>query len=105
MSAAAQIALQNAVNGLLIGGTYATVAVGFSLVWGTLNVVNIAHGALVMLGAYVTYWLFSLYHIDPLLALPLTGAESSTVSKIVYSVPAPSWPTASTATLTMPNRP
>ena len=74
MSAAAQIALQNAVNGLLIGGTYATVAVGFSLVWGTLNVVNIAHGALVMLGAYVTYWLFSLYHIDPLLALPLTGA-------------------------------
>ncbi len=74
MSPAAQIALQNAINGLLIGGTYATVAVGFSLVWGTLNVVNIAHGALVMLGAYTTYWLFTLYHIDPLLSLPLTGA-------------------------------
>lgn len=74
MSAAAQIALQNAINGLLIGGTYATVAVGFSLVWGILNVINIAHGALVMLGAYVTYWLFTLYHIDPLLSLPLTGA-------------------------------
>ena len=74
MSTAAQIALQNAVNGLLIGGTYATVAVGFSLVWGILNVINIAHGALVMLGAYVTYWLFTLYHVDPLLSLPLTGA-------------------------------
>lgn len=74
MSAAAQIALQNGINGLLIGGTYATVAVGFSLVWGILNVINIAHGALVMLGAYVTYWLFTLYHIDPLLSLPLTGA-------------------------------
>lgn len=74
MSAAAQIALQNAINGLLIGGTYAAVAVGFSLVWGILNVINIAHGALVMLGAYVTYWLFTLYHIDPLLSLPLTGA-------------------------------
>ncbi len=74
MSAAAQIALQNAINGLLIGGTYATVAVGFSLVWGILNVINIAHGALVMLGAYVTYWLFTLYHVDPLLSLPLTGA-------------------------------
>ena len=74
MSAAAQIALQNAINGLVIGGTYATVAVGFSLVWGILNVINIAHGALVMLGAYVTYWLFTLYHIDPLLSLPLTGA-------------------------------
>jgi branched-chain amino acid transport system permease protein len=74
VSAAAQIALQNAINGLLIGGTYATIAVGFSLVWGILNVINIAHGALVMLGAYVTYWLFTLYHIDPLLSLPLTGA-------------------------------
>lgn len=74
MSAAAQIALQNAINGLLIGGTYAAVAVGFSLVWGILNVINIAHGALVMLGAYITYWLFTLYHIDPLLSLPLTGA-------------------------------
>jgi len=74
VSAAAQIALQNAINGLVIGGTYATVAVGFSLVWGILNVINIAHGALVMLGAYVTYWLFTLYHIDPLLSLPLTGA-------------------------------
>jgi branched-chain amino acid transport system permease protein len=74
VSVAAQIALQNAINGLLIGGTYATVAVGFSLVWGILNVINIAHGALVMLGAYVTYWLFTLYHVDPLLSLPLTGA-------------------------------
>ena len=74
MNAAAQIALQNAVNGLLVGGTYATVAVGFSLVWGVLNVVNLAHGALVMLGAYVTYWLFTLYHVDPLLALPAAGA-------------------------------
>ncbi|HKV43299.1 MAG TPA: branched-chain amino acid ABC transporter permease [bacterium] len=74
MSDAAQVALQNAINGLLIGGTYATVAVGFSMVWGILNIINIAHGALVMLGAYVTYWLFTLYHIDPLLSLPLTAA-------------------------------
>jgi branched-chain amino acid transport system permease protein len=74
VSPPAQIALQNAVNGLLIGGTYATVAVGFSLVWGILNVINIAHGALVMLGAYATYWLFTLYHVDPLLSLPLSAA-------------------------------
>ncbi len=74
MSVAVQIALQNAVNGLLLGGTYATVALGFSLVWGILNVVNLAHGSLVMLGAYVTYWLFTAYHVDPLLALPVAGA-------------------------------
>jgi branched-chain amino acid transport system permease protein len=69
----ASIALQNAVNGLLLGGTYATVAIGFSLVWGVLNIVNLAHGALVMLGAYLTYWLFTLYGIDPFLALPITA--------------------------------
>jgi len=73
VSAGAQLALQNLLNGLLLGGTYAMVAVGFSLVWGVLNIVNLAHGALVMLGAYVTYWLFTVYHVDPLLSLPLTA--------------------------------
>ncbi len=74
MSVTAQIALQNMINGLLIGGTYATVALGFSLVWGILNIVNLAQGALVMLGAYATFWLWTLYHLDPLLALPLVAA-------------------------------
>lgn len=74
MSAGLEIALQNAVNGLLIGGTYATVALGFSLVWGVLGVVNLAHGALIMLGAYATFWLFTLSHVDPLLGLPLVAA-------------------------------
>jgi branched-chain amino acid transport system permease protein len=74
VSPSLQIALQNAVNGLLIGGTYATVGLGMSLVWGVLNVINIAHGAFVMLGAYATYWLFTLYGIDPFAALPLAGA-------------------------------
>ena len=74
MNTTVQIALQDAINGLLLGGTYATVAVGFSLVWGVLNVVNLAHGALVMLGAYLTYWLFTAHHMDPLLSLPLCAA-------------------------------
>jgi branched-chain amino acid transport system permease protein len=77
MSVTIQLALQNAVNGLLLGATYAAVAVGFSLVWGILNVVNLAHGALVMLGAYVIYWLFTTYHVDPLVALPIAGLALS----------------------------
>jgi branched-chain amino acid transport system permease protein len=68
-----QVALQNAVNAVLLGAMYALIGVGFSLVWGVLNVVNLAHGALVMVGAYLTYWLFTGYGIDPLLALPITG--------------------------------
>lgn len=47
---------QYLINGLLLGGLYACIAVGFSLVWGVLNVVNMLHGASVVLGAYFTFY-------------------------------------------------
>ena len=56
---------QYIINGLLIGGLYACLAVGFSLVWGVLNVINMMHGTLVVLGAY-----FCLYGVQQL-GLPL----------------------------------
>jgi branched-chain amino acid transport system permease protein len=59
--------LQALVNGLLLGGIYAIVALGFSLVWGVMNVINISHGAFVMLGAFATYWLFVRLGLDPFL--------------------------------------
>jgi branched-chain amino acid transport system permease protein len=65
--------LQQIVLGLLVGGVYVAVAVGFSLVWGILNIVNLAHGALVMTGAYLTWWLFATYHVDPFLSLPVVA--------------------------------
>jgi branched-chain amino acid transport system permease protein len=60
-------------NGILLGGLYALMALGLALVWGVLNIVNLSHGALIMLGAYATYYLFTLAHIDPFAALPLTA--------------------------------
>jgi branched-chain amino acid transport system permease protein len=42
---------QSVVNGLRLGGVYGCVGLGFSLVWGVTNVINLAHGALIMLGA------------------------------------------------------
>jgi branched-chain amino acid transport system permease protein len=63
---------QVVVNFLLVGCFYAAVAVGFSLVWGIMNIVNLAHGALMILGAYVSYWLFSQVHIDPFIGIFLT---------------------------------
>jgi len=59
-------------NGVLIGGIYASVAVGFSLIFGVLRIVNIVHGEFIMLGAFITYWLYKLMGIDPFLSLPLT---------------------------------
>jgi branched-chain amino acid transport system permease protein len=58
------------VNGVLLGGLYALMALGLALVWGVLNIVNIAHGAFIMLGAYVCYYLFSGLGLDPFAALP-----------------------------------
>ncbi|WP_206615439.1 branched-chain amino acid ABC transporter permease [Solirhodobacter olei] len=58
-------------NGVLLGGLYGLMALGMALVWGVLNIVNLSHGALIMLGGYVTYYLFTLAGIDPFVALPI----------------------------------
>jgi branched-chain amino acid transport system permease protein len=60
------------VNGILLGGLYGIMALGMSLIWGVMNIVNIAHGALIMLGAYLTFWTFTLWGWDPFLSLPVT---------------------------------
>lgn len=59
------------VNGILLGGLYGLMALGMGLVWGVLNIVNLAHGALIMLGGYAVYYLYTIAGIDPFLALPL----------------------------------
>lgn len=66
--------LQQVVLGLLLGGVYVGVAIGFSLVWGILNIVNLAHGALVVIGAYCTWLLFSKTGLDPFITLPVDAA-------------------------------
>ncbi len=67
--------LQIIANGILLGGLYALMALGLALVWGVLNIVNLAHGAFIMLGAYVAFYLFTLLHLDPFAALPLCMAS------------------------------
>jgi branched-chain amino acid transport system permease protein len=62
------------VNGTLQGGLYAVMALGLALVWGVLNIVNLAHGAFIMLGAYASWYLYTYLHIDPFLGLPITAA-------------------------------
>ena len=61
--------LQGVVSGLLAGGLYALVALGLALIFGVMRVINIAHGALLMLGAYTTYWLFALVGMNPFASL------------------------------------
>ena len=66
--------LQATIYGLLQGGLLALVAVGFSLVWGVMNVVNLAHGSFVVVGAYVAYALNSWLGLDPFLGMFVAAA-------------------------------
>jgi branched-chain amino acid transport system permease protein len=60
---------QNVTSGILVGGLYGLAALGLSLVFGVLKILNVAHGELIMIGGYVAFWMFNLYGIDPFLAL------------------------------------
>jgi branched-chain amino acid transport system permease protein len=61
------------VNGILLGGLYAVMAFGLALVWGVLNIVNLAHGAFIMLGGYLAWHLYHIAGLDPFLGLPITA--------------------------------
>jgi branched-chain amino acid transport system permease protein len=58
----------------LLGGLYACIAIGFSIIWGVMNLINLAHGSMIIVGAYVTFMVSSYTGIDPFLTLPLSGA-------------------------------
>ncbi len=61
--------LQIVINGILKGGLYALMALGMSLIWGVMDIINIAHGSFIMLGAFTTYWLWHLMGLDPFAGL------------------------------------
>jgi len=67
------VLLQVGVNGLLLGGLYAAVAAGFSLVWGVLNIVNILHGSAIVVGSYVAFFAWTVLGLHPFLAAPLAA--------------------------------
>jgi branched-chain amino acid transport system permease protein len=65
--------LQAAAYGLVQGGLLALVAVGFSLVWGVMNVINLSHGALAVAGAYIAWQLNLRFGLDPFVAVPVVA--------------------------------
>jgi branched-chain amino acid transport system permease protein len=67
------IYLQIAANGLVLGGLYACIAVGFSLVWGVLNVINILHGTFIVLGSYIAYFAYVHAGIHPFVSVVIAG--------------------------------
>ncbi|MEK7836998.1 MAG: branched-chain amino acid ABC transporter permease, partial [candidate division NC10 bacterium] len=71
-------------NGLLVGGIYVLAAIGISLLFGVMRIVNFAHGEFIMLGAYAAYWGFTLWGLDPILTLPASLLAVAAVAAVVY---------------------
>jgi branched-chain amino acid transport system permease protein len=68
---APEILLPAILNGIATGAVYALVALGLTLIYGVLHIVNFAHGSLLMLALYGVYFLYTLLGIDPYAALPI----------------------------------
>jgi branched-chain amino acid transport system permease protein len=64
--------LQLLINGLLRGSIYALAAIGMTVIFGVMNIINFAHGALMMIAMYITYFLFTLLGMDPYLSLVIS---------------------------------
>ena len=74
---------QVVVSGILAGGLYAMVALGLALIFGVMRVINIAHGPLLMLGAYATFFLYSRLDVNPFLTVPLSMAALFVVGMLL----------------------
>ena len=78
--------IQILILGLALGGVYALMGAGLSLVFGVMRIVNLAHPSLIMMGAYVAYWAFRLYGIDPLVILPVAMIILAATGLILYKL-------------------
>jgi branched-chain amino acid transport system permease protein len=79
-----EIVLQTLASGLLIGLIYALVAIGLTLIFGVMDIVNFSHGEFLMFGMYSSFWLYATYHWDPIYTLPLTGIFLFGIGVLVY---------------------
>jgi len=66
-----QLLAGNLVHGLLLGGVYGVATMGLSLIFGVMNVVNVGHGAFIMVGAFIVLTLFTALGVSPVLAIPV----------------------------------
>ena len=82
----ADIVLQSVVSGLMFGGVIALVAVGVSLIWGVMDLINFAYGEYLMWAMYLTYFLYAGAGIEPVLTLPLNAVALFAAGVLTYKL-------------------
>ncbi|MBB3397344.1 MULTISPECIES: branched-chain amino acid ABC transporter permease [unclassified Rhizobium] len=78
--------IQILVLGLALGGVIALMGSGLSLVFGVMRIVNLAHPALIIGGAYIAYWAFKMLGLDPILMLPVASIVMAVVGVVLYKL-------------------
>jgi branched-chain amino acid transport system permease protein len=73
------------INGISVGAVYALVSIGLALLFGVMKFLNIAHGTLIVLGGYVSYWLFTKLQVDPYLSIVLVFIVMFLVGLLVFT--------------------
>ncbi len=78
--------LQTIFTGCITGGIYALIAVGLNLIYGTMRLLNIAHGEVIMIGAYIAYWLFTLYGVSPFFSLIFSALVAMVLGIVICKI-------------------
>ncbi len=78
--------LQVLLTGALVGSVYSLVAVGLTLVWGLMDIINFAHGDMMMISMYVVFWLYTLLKFDPLISLPISAGITALLGILIYKL-------------------
>jgi len=80
--------IQVIISGLMIGGVYALISLGLTLIFGVVRIINFAHGEFLMLGMYTSYWLFQLFGLDPyfsiLVIAPLFFIFGMLIQRVIF---------------------
>jgi branched-chain amino acid transport system permease protein len=72
--------------GLMLGGVYALMASGMTLIFGVMRIVNLAHAAFIVLAAYITFWLFKIYKVDPIISMAVTMPVLFVIGVLYYKI-------------------
>jgi branched-chain amino acid transport system permease protein len=81
-----ELLAQTIINGLFIGFLFGLAGMGLTLIFGIMRILNFAHGALIMLGAYTAFWIFILYSINPLVAILIGTIAGLIFGAVLYMI-------------------
>lgn len=81
----ANLTIQLLIQGILLGGIYGLIALGLSLIFGVMGIINFAHGQLMVMGMYVSFWIFVLLGIDPYLSLIFVAGAIFVLGYLIQS--------------------